>query len=158
MTAPRQITASNRFARAIVRATKGISNAPGTAYVPTLNTAKHMIAEYPTHYSRIKVSVAQAHRAGVRIGFGSDFPLVATEQAYGEFLELRDAGLSAAEAIRSATVNAAAILKMSDEIGVIAPGRHADVIAVAEDPEQDLQQLGKVLFVMKGGRIVKAAP
>lgn len=130
----------------------------GTTYVPTLNTAKQMIKEYPTHYARIRASVTRTHKGGVTIGFGSDFPLVSTEQAYGEFLELRDAGLSATDAIKTATVNAAAILKMSDEIGSIAVGRHADVIAVAADPEKDLAQLGKVLFVMKGGTVVKQAP
>jgi len=127
----------------------------GTKFVPTLNTAKQMIAKYPTHYSRLKASVTRTHRAGVTIGFGSDFPLVPSGQAYGEFLELRDAGLSATDAIKTATVNAAAILEMSNEIGSIAVGRHADVIAVAKDPEQDLTQLGQVLFVMQRGRIVK---
>jgi imidazolonepropionase-like amidohydrolase len=48
------------------------------------------------------------------------------------------------------------MLDMSGEIGVIAPGAYADVIAVSGDPLQDITQLGRVKFVMKGGQVYKS--
>jgi imidazolonepropionase-like amidohydrolase len=64
-------------------------------------------------------------------------------------------GMSPADAIRSATSSAAEMLGMSGEIGVIAPGAYADVIAVAGDPLKDISELKRVGFVMKGGEVFK---
>jgi imidazolonepropionase-like amidohydrolase len=127
----------------------------GTAYVPTLDTAKQMIVQYPALYPRIKAAVALTYKAGIKIGFGTDLPLVGIDKSYEEFLELHDAGMTSTDAIMTATVNAAEILQMSDKIGSIAPGKEADVIAVAADPTIELREFGNVQFVMKGGKIVK---
>jgi len=59
------------------------------------------------------------------------------------------------ETIKSATSRAAVMLDMDGEIGVIAPGAFADIIAVPGDPLTDITQLGKVQFVMKDGKAVK---
>jgi hypothetical protein len=59
------------------------------------------------------------------------------------------------EAIKTATVNAAEALKIPDQIGSIATGEIADIIAVDGNPEADLRALGAVKFVMKGGAIIK---
>ena len=68
-----------------------------------------------------------------------------------------DLGMSPMEAIRSATSRAAEMLDMSGQVGVIAPGAYADVVAVQGDPLKDIKQLGDVQFVMKDGKVFKAA-
>ncbi|HMP46999.1 MAG TPA: amidohydrolase family protein, partial [Sphingopyxis sp.] len=59
------------------------------------------------------------------------------------------------EALKAATVNAADLLGLSDQIGTIAPGKSADIIAVAGDPVADVTVLKKVDFVMARGRVVE---
>jgi imidazolonepropionase-like amidohydrolase len=129
----------------------------GTAYVPTLSVVKAGEQDYPGLYVRVRAGAALAAKAGVKIGFGSDIPLISIPDAFKEFVEMRDIGLTPAEAIETATVNAAEILKMSDQIGSIAPGMLADIIAVKGDPEADLRLLGSVSFVMKDGVVIKAS-
>ena len=64
-------------------------------------------------------------------------------------------GMSPIEAIRSATVRPAEMLDRQGELGVIAPGAYADIIAVDGDPLHDIGVLQKVRFVMKDGGIFK---
>jgi imidazolonepropionase-like amidohydrolase len=98
-----------------------------------------------------QASVRIAKRLGVRILFGSDLaPLYANEQAR-EFRELVEAGLTPAEALMTATVNPAIALRMDDQIGSIAAGKAADIIAVDQDPLADITAMERVTFVMKGG-------
>jgi imidazolonepropionase-like amidohydrolase len=66
-----------------------------------------------------------------------------------------DLGMSPMEAIRSATTRAAEMLDSSGQIGVIATGAYADVIAVSGDPLRDIKELGNVQFVMKDGKVFK---
>jgi imidazolonepropionase-like amidohydrolase len=63
--------------------------------------------------------------------------------------------MSPADALRSATASAAEMLGMAGEVGVIAPGAYADVIAVPGDPLVDVGVLERVSFVMKDGRVFK---
>lgn len=91
-----------------------------------------------------------AHELGVKLAFGSDIP----GNAPMEFAMLLKVGLSNIEAIRTATVNAADLLGVDDR-GQLAPGKLADIIAVAGDPLRDISVLGQVDFVMKGGKIFK---
>jgi imidazolonepropionase-like amidohydrolase len=62
-------------------------------------------------------------------------------------------GMSPMEAIRSATTRPSEMLGMSGEIGVIAPGANADIIAVKGNPLADISELGRVKFVMKDGKV-----
>jgi imidazolonepropionase-like amidohydrolase len=64
-------------------------------------------------------------------------------------------GMSAMDAIKSATSVAAEMLDMSGQIGVIAPGAYADIIAVSGDPLRDIHELERVQFVMKNGKVYK---
>ncbi len=66
-----------------------------------------------------------------------------------------EAGMPPIEAILSATKYAADLLDASDIVGSIQPGRFADIIAVAGNPLQDITELQRVTFVMKGGVIYK---
>jgi imidazolonepropionase-like amidohydrolase len=62
-------------------------------------------------------------------------------------------GMSPMDAIKSATSRAADMLDMQGQIGVIAPGAYADIIAVADDPVRDIKSLQNVEFVMKDGKV-----
>jgi imidazolonepropionase-like amidohydrolase len=60
-----------------------------------------------------------------------------------------------ADAIRAATIWAADLLGLADQLGTIAPGRAADMIAVSGDPLTDIRVMGNVRFVMKAGKVVR---
>jgi imidazolonepropionase-like amidohydrolase len=72
-----------------------------------------------------------------------------------EFAYLTQFGLTPMEAIRAATSRAAELLDEKGELGVIAAGAQADIIAVIGDPITNVKELGNVRFVMKGGSVFK---
>ena len=105
------------------------------------------------------VSFAKALRAGVKIAFGTDvggFPW--SEPIAQEFSREVEFGMTPMQAIQSATVKAAELLGMSGQIGVIAPGAYADLVAVRGDPLADVAALTQVEFVMKDGKVFKGVP
>jgi imidazolonepropionase-like amidohydrolase len=103
-------------------------------------------------------SFKKALKAGMKIVFGTDMGGIPwTEPIAQEFPRMVDLGMSPMEAIRSATSRAAEMLDMSGQVGVIAPGAYADVVAVQGDPLKDIKELGNVQFVMKDGKVFKAA-
>src|SRR3546814_7646944 len=71
-----------------------------------------------------------------------------------EFELMVQHGMTPVEALKAATVNAADLLGLSNEIGTIAPGKSADIIAVSGDPIADVTRLKKVDFVMARGTVV----
>ena len=97
----------------------------------------------------------RAHDGGVRIAFGTDSGVSAHGDNAGEFALLVRAGLTPLEAIQTATVNAAAHLRISDQAGRIAVGMPADLIAVSGDPLSDVRALQHMAFVMKGGVVYR---
>jgi imidazolonepropionase-like amidohydrolase len=103
----------------------------------------------------------RAMKIGVKIAAGSDLWLPPRDgRNYGQeaLLDLKflaQEGMPSIDVIRSATINAAAVMGASDALGRIAPGRFADIIAVSADPLQDINSLQDVRFVMKGGEVVK---
>jgi imidazolonepropionase-like amidohydrolase len=103
-------------------------------------------------------SFQKAMKAGVRIVFGTDvggFPW--TEPIAQEFKRMAEFGMSAADVLRSATASPAEMLGQAGELGVIAPGAYADIVAVPGDPLADVGTLARVSFVMKDGRVFKDA-
>jgi imidazolonepropionase-like amidohydrolase len=96
----------------------------------------------------------RAFAAGVPVAFGTDAGVFEHGRNAREFLLMVGAGMSAADALLSATRNAAAALGRED-IGAIAVGRRADIIAVRGDPLQDVGVLQDVGFVMKDGVVYK---
>jgi len=102
----------------------------------------------------------ESHRraiaAGVKIAFGTDTGVSKHGENAKEFALMVEAGMTPAQAIRAATVDAAEALGRADQIGRIAPGLAADLIAVDGDPLTDVRQLEDVDFVMKSGRVVRA--
>ncbi len=98
---------------------------------------------------------ARAVKAGVKVAFGTDAGVYPHGENARQFPYMVKYGLTPARAIRSATSDAAELLGRSKDIGRIAPGYHADLIAVAADPLEDVKALEKVGFVMKGGKVFK---
>jgi imidazolonepropionase-like amidohydrolase len=97
-----------------------------------------------------------AHQAGVPIVFGTDAGVYDHGRNAGEFAELVErAGMTPAEAIAAATTGAAHLLGLESEVGRIAPGLSADLIAVDGDPLADVRLLQHVGFVMVRGRVVE---
>ncbi len=101
-------------------------------------------------------SVSKAVKAGVKIAFGTDagsFPW--SESLAREFVLMVETGMTPMAAIQSATSKSAEMLGMAGQLGVVAPGAYADVIAVDGDPLADVKALGRVVFVMKDGKVYK---
>lgn len=98
-----------------------------------------------------------AHRAGVKMVFGSDAGVMPHAMAGNQFRVMTAYGMTPMQAMQAATRNAAEALGREADIGAIAVGRHGDIVAVAGDPLADITLLANVAFVMKGGTIVKAA-
>ena len=103
----------------------------------------------------VQSHLAKAVTAGLPVAFGTDAGVIAHGRNAQEFQPLRDLGLAPADAIRAATVHAAAAIGMKDQIGVLQSGASADMIAVDGDPLADIAALQRVVFVMSRGVIVK---
>jgi len=101
---------------------------------------------------------AKSVKAGVRLAFGTDSGIYPHGLNARQFAYQVDLGQSALDAIRTATVWAAELLRWQDRIGQVAPGLYADLVAVAGDPTQDVRVLEHPSFVMKAGEVVVAAP
>jgi imidazolonepropionase-like amidohydrolase len=136
----------------------------GTWYCPTLapyyyHWAPENTPEGKRDRKRVEVhnpSFQKALRAGVKIVFGTDIGGIAwTEPIAQEFPRMVALGMSPMDAIKSATSRPADMLGEKGELGVVAAGAYADVVAVSGDPLKDINELGRVRFVMKDGRVFK---
>ena len=97
----------------------------------------------------------KAVRAGVKVAYGTDAGVYPHGWNAKQFAHMVRWGATPLQAIQAATVNAAELLGWADRVGAIAPGKLADIIAVAGDPLKDVTVLERVGFVMKGGQVVK---
>ncbi len=104
---------------------------------------------------QIQGTFAKAYKRGVGIAFGTDAGVYRHGDNAKEFGFMVEAGMPAIEAIQSATITNAKILKMEKEVGQIAKGFYADIIAVDEDPTKNVKTLENVVFVMKNGVVYK---
>jgi imidazolonepropionase-like amidohydrolase len=114
-----------------------------------------------------KLAVGRAFKRGVRIAFGTDagaFPWSMNPAAEAKLMT--DAGMPPMAVLRSLTSVAAALLDplcrpgakvcARSEVGAIAPGKHADLVAVAGDPLKDITEVERVTWVMKAGVVWKS--
>jgi imidazolonepropionase-like amidohydrolase len=141
----------------------------GTYLVPTMYIGDYYINEAPDAEAQQKMvelskryreeffaNIGAAIRAGVKVTVGSDFggydPLINAR----EFASLVEAGMTPMQAIQAGTRVAAELLEWEDRVGTVEAGKLADIIAVSGDPLEDLSELERVIFVMKGGEVVKA--
>jgi imidazolonepropionase-like amidohydrolase len=136
----------------------------GTWYCPTISVyySDWGPADTPGgKRDRLRASVHEesfrkALKAGVKIVFGTDIGGIPwTEPMAQEFPQMTKLGMTAMDAIHSATSRAAEMLDMTGQIGAIAPGAFADIIAVSGDPVKDIKALDNVQFVMKDGNVFK---
>jgi len=97
----------------------------------------------------------KAYQAGVNIAFGTDSAISRHGTNADEAVLMSEAGMPNAEIIVTATINAADLIDMSDQLGTLEVGKQADIIATSQSPLEDIKQLKQVMFVMKGGQIFK---
>lgn len=108
----------------------------------------------------VPARVQRIIKAEVKYAVGSDmwweYPGKTRGQATAlMFGALRDLGMSPENIVRAATANAAELIGWQDRVGAIEAGKFADLIATAGDPLQDITELERVAFVMKGGQVIK---
>jgi len=136
----------------------------GTWLVPTLETFQRGVeigtssGQEPIMLEKGKAilkyqqpAFERALRNHVRIAYGLD-----DEPAYTtrEFEALVKGGMTPLQALRAATIDAAELLQMAGDVGALLPDHYADVIAVDGDPLHDIASLSRVVFVMKGGKVI----
>lgn len=141
----------------------------GTWYVPTISAGKWVgdLAELDDKLPavvrpkaaaigpQIQDTFGAAYKAGVKIAFGTDAG-VSPHGANGkEFRFMAEAGMPIMETIQAATVNAAKLLRVEGELGQIAPGFHADIVAFDNNPLEDVTVLERPNFVMKAGSVFR---
>ncbi|OHC98489.1 MAG: Xaa-Pro dipeptidase [Sphingopyxis sp. RIFCSPHIGHO2_01_FULL_65_24] len=143
-----------------------VMKAKGTYLVPTLMAFEGIKERLgkgiytPTVEEKVRMTmgsvgkaVTRAKALGVPVAFGTDAGVFDHGRNAGEFALLVANGLTPREAVAAATTVAAKALSMENEIGRIAPGMSADLIAVSGDPLTDVRTLEKVDWVMVRGRI-----
>ena len=140
-----------------------------TALVPTLYLPTHYLEHRErfvsfdaftwAFFERLRdhnlANAARAKQGGVWIVSGSDAVAGLHGHNPRELVWLVKAGLTPAEALRAATVDAAMLLGLEGKVGEIKPGAFADLIAVPGDPTQDIGVVERVVFVMKSGKVLK---
>ena len=143
----------------------------GTYYVPTIMAGDWVAekAKIPNFFPelvrpkaekigpQIQSTFAEAYKAGVKIAFGTDSGVSAHGDNWQEFILMTSAGMSNKDALRSATIETAKLLRVEDQLGQIKPGMLADIIAFQKNPIEDISTVENVLFVMKDGVIHKQA-
>jgi len=103
----------------------------------------------------IQETFGRAYKAGVPIAFGTDAGVFDHGMNAKEFELMHEMGMPMIEAIQSATITNAKVLRAFDEFGSIDEGKQADIIAVSQDALKDPTEMMNVTFVMKGGKVVK---
>jgi imidazolonepropionase-like amidohydrolase len=141
----------------------------GTWYVPTISAGKYVgeMADKPGYYPPqvaskaktvgpiIQATAGKAYRAGVKIAFGTDAAVYPHGQNAKEFQYMVEAGIPPMFAIQTASSYAARLLRRDRDLGSIAPGKYADIVAVRGNPLDDITLLQRVSFVMKDGKVYK---
>ena len=141
----------------------------GTYYVPTIIAGRstadsaRMFGYYPALVTpkalaigpKVQATFAKAYKAGVKIAFGTDAGVYPHGMNAKEFEFMVEGGMPPIEAIKAATIVNAELLGMKTQLGSVEMGKFADLIAVDENPLQNIKTLQAVRFVMKEGTIYK---
>jgi imidazolonepropionase-like amidohydrolase len=147
--------------------------AKGVWLVPTIVVTQPGALEFyrkigspPWYLERVAITGADhwamlqnAIRLGVKIALGTDqFPFEPNDGTTATIAEAElyvKAGMTSLQALQSATLQAARMLEMDKDVGSIAVGKFADIVALNDDPVQDIRALRGIDFVMKGGVVVR---
>lgn len=105
---------------------------------------------------KIQGMFQRAYKKGVPIAFGTDAGVFPHGENAREFVYMVEAGMPVMEAIKSATVVNADLLGMGDNLGQLKEGFIADIVAVDENPKNNVETLKNVVFVMKEGKVYKS--
>jgi imidazolonepropionase-like amidohydrolase len=141
----------------------------GTWYVPTIIAGDYVARKaaipgfYPPQVAAKAAAIGplilgtagRAYKAGVKIAFGTDAGVYPHGENAHEFELMVQAGMPAMFALQAATTHAAELLRHDKDIGSVAAGKFADLIAVPGNPVDDISQMNQVTFVMKEGVIYK---
>jgi len=141
----------------------------GTYFVPTIIAGDFVAqqAKIPGYYPPqvaakalaigplIQATAGRAYKAHVKIAFGTDAAVYPHGQNAHEFELMVAAGMPPMFTIQAATINAATLLRKDKDLGTLAAGKIADVVAVPGNPIEDISVMKKVSFVMKDGVIYK---
>ncbi|MCA6077912.1 amidohydrolase family protein [Fulvivirga sp. 1062] len=150
-------------------ATMDLMKEKGTYYVPTISAGMFVAekAKIPGYYPPIIVpkalevgpqisnTFAQAYKRGVKIAFGTDAAVFPHGENGKEFGYMVDAGMPPMETIKSATIEAAKLLEMEEQLGTIESGKLADIVATMDNPLENISTMENVVFVMKDGVVYK---
>jgi imidazolonepropionase-like amidohydrolase len=147
--------------------------AKGVWLVPTIVVTQpgalefyHKIGSPPWYLERVRITGADhwamlqnAIRMGVLIALGTDqFPFEPNDGTTATIAEAElyvKAGMTPLQALQSATTQAAKMLQMDADVGTLAQGKYADIVALDADPIKDIHALRTIGFVMKGGVVVR---
>ena len=141
----------------------------GTYYVPTIMAGNWVAEKAKIPYffpalvkpkaekigPQIEATFSAAYKAGVKIAFGTDSGVSAHGDNWQEFILMTEGGMPPAIALKSATIETAKLLRMEDRLGQIKTGMLADIIALAENPLDNIAAVSNVQFVMKDGVVFK---
>lgn len=141
----------------------------GTYYVPTISAGRFVAekAQIDGYFPvivrpkaaaigpLIQETFGRAYRAGVKIAFGTDQGVGPHGENAREFIYMVEAGMPPMKALQSATLEAARLLGVDNDLGTLEPGKLADIVAVPGDPLADISVMTQVHFVMKAGKIHK---
>ena len=149
--------------------TMAMAKEKGVYLVPTITAGKSVAdsAKIEGYYTPSVVAKAlevgpiiqgtfgKAYEAGVPIAFGTDAGVFKHGENWHEFVYMTEAGMPPMEALKTATYNTADLLGQLDNLGTLEAGKYADVIAVAQNPLDDISVMQDVSFVMKAGTVYK---
>ena len=136
----------------------------GTFLVGTCALADHMAVDriHPVLqkkaaeiFPRARRMLGKAIEHGVKIACGSDAPAIPHGSQADELIAMVDRGMTPLQSIRAATLTSAELIEREHDLGRIAPGYLADIIAVPGNPTEDIKATKDVCFVMKDGQIYK---
>ncbi len=136
----------------------------GTFLVGTCALADHMAIDriHPLFqkkaaeiFPKARRMLGKANELGVKIACGSDAPAIPHGTQADELIAMVDRGMTPMQALRAATVTSAELIEREHDLGRLAPGYLADIIAVPGDPSQDIKVTKDVRFVMKDGDVYK---
>src|SRR5213080_3711367 len=138
----------------------------GAFLTPTLMASEWIMGKLdnypPVLQAKAKAATAarsemfrNAVKVGIKISFGTDAAVYPHGQNAKEFKLMVDLGMSAVDALKSATANDAELLGIGQKVGTLEKGKLADVIAMPGDPTFDITATERVSFVMKEGKIIR---